>query len=66
MHVAIGEYDLGTDVFGDIDGVVVIPQAAAREVIERAVAKIEGENITRQELRNGATLRQVFDKYGVL
>ena len=56
----------GDIVFGDIDGVVVIPQAAAREVIERAVAKIEGENITRQELRNGATLRQVFDKYGVL
>jgi regulator of RNase E activity RraA len=56
----------GDIIFGDYDGVIVIPQAAAHEVIERAVEKVEGENITRQELRKGATLRQVYDKYGVL
>lgn len=56
----------GDVVFGDYDGVIVIPQDALRAVIERAVAKVEGENITREELRKGATLRQVFDKYGVL
>ena len=56
----------GDIIFGDIDGIVVIPKDAAREVIERAVAKVEGENITRDELKNGATLREVYDKYGVL
>lgn len=56
----------GDIVFGDVDGVIVIPGGAAREVIERAVAKVEGENATRAELRNGATLREVYDKYGVL
>ena len=56
----------GDIIFGDYDGVIVIPQAAAHEVIERAVEKVGGENITRQELRKGATLRQVYDKYGVL
>ena len=56
----------GDIIFGDYDGVIVIPKAAEREVIERAVEKVEGENITREELRNGATLREVFDKYGVL
>ncbi len=56
----------GDIIFGDLDGVIVIPQDAAREVIERALAKVEGENITREELRNGATLREVFEKYGVL
>ncbi len=56
----------GDIVFGDIDGVVVIPAAVAREVIERAMDKVQGENRTREELRNGATLREVYDKYGVL
>ncbi|HRJ42568.1 MAG: RraA family protein [Caldilineaceae bacterium] len=56
----------GDLIFGDYDGVVVIPKEALRAVVERAVAKVEGESITRAELRKGATLRQVFDKYGVL
>lgn len=56
----------GDIVFGDYDGVIVIPKDAAQEVIERAVAKVEGENITREELRNGATLGEVYAKYGVL
>ena len=56
----------GDVVFGDYDGVIVIPKEALREVVERAVAKVEGENITREELRKGLTLRDVFNKYGVL
>jgi 4-hydroxy-4-methyl-2-oxoglutarate aldolase len=56
----------GDIVFGDVDGVVVIPAQAAQEVIRRALEKVEGENITRDELRKGATLREVYDKYGVL
>ena len=56
----------GDIIFGDFDGVIVIPKEAAQDVIERAVNKVEGENITREELRNGATLREVYDKYGVL
>lgn len=56
----------GDIVFGDVDGVVVIPTQAAPDVIRRALDKVEGENITRDELRKGATLREVYAKYGVL
>ncbi|MBX3054272.1 MAG: RraA family protein [Caldilineaceae bacterium] len=56
----------GDVIFGDSDGVVVIPKDALRAVVEQAVAKVEGENITREELRKGLTLRDVFNKYGVL
>ena len=56
----------GDIVFGDFDGVVVIPSDVEREVLERAVQKVEGENITRDELREGAYLRDVYAKYGVL
>lgn len=50
----------------DHDGVIVIPSEPVQEVITCAVEKVEGENITREALRNGATLREVFDKYVVL
>ena len=56
----------GEIVFGDVDGVVVVPKAAEREVIARAVEKIEGESQTRQELLEGKKLRDVYDRYGVL
>ena len=56
----------GDIVFGDADGVVVIPQAVETQVIEAALEKVRGENRTRDALREGATLREVYDKYGIL
>ena len=56
----------GDVVFGDADGVVVIPQAVETKVIDTALEKVRGENQTREALREGATLREVYDKYGIL
>lgn len=56
----------GDIVFGDIDGVVIIPQAQAEKVIARARQKITSENNTRDELKKGLLLGEVYDKYGVL
>jgi len=56
----------GDIVFGDADGVVVIPLERAVEVIERARAKVSGENHTRAELEQGRLLGEVYKKYGVL
>ena len=56
----------GDIVFGDTDGVVVIPKAVEIDVLAAAFAKVAGENRTRDELRAGATLREVYDKYGIL
>ena len=56
----------GDIVFGDADGVVVIPQNVEKAVVEAALEKVRGENRTRNALREGATLREVFDKYGIL
>lgn len=56
----------GDLVFGDHDGVVVIPLAAAEDVIAKAVEKIGSENTTRDELRGGATLADVFRRHGTL
>ncbi|MFS0722473.1 RraA family protein [Paenibacillus sp. 1P07SE] len=56
----------GDVIFGDRDGVVVIPSARVREVFDIALDKATRENHTRDELLEGRTLREVYDKYGVL
>jgi len=56
----------GDIVFGDADGVVVIPQGRADEVLGRARQKVAGENHTREELAQGRLLGEVYKKYGVL
>jgi 4-hydroxy-4-methyl-2-oxoglutarate aldolase len=56
----------GDLVVGDYDGVVVVPAAIVSEVLESAMKKVTSENHTREELRRGASLREVYDKYGVL
>jgi regulator of RNase E activity RraA len=56
----------GDLVFGDVDGVVVVPQRSRRTVLARALEKVSSENVTRDELRAGATLKDVFGRHGVL
>lgn len=61
--VAVQPGDL---VFGDLDGVVVIPRAHEAEVIERALEKARGEKQVRKEIEAGMTSTQAFAKYGIL
>ncbi len=56
----------GDIIFADYDGVVVIPYAASEEVLRLATQKVQLENHTRAELEQGAYLRDVYEKYGVL
>lgn len=56
----------GDIIFGDRDGVVVIPQHLFDEVYDMAMNKATRENASRMELLDGKFLRDVYDKYGVL
>jgi regulator of RNase E activity RraA len=56
----------GDLVFGDADGVVVVPQAVEAAVLKAAFDKIHGEHHSMSELRAGSYLRDVYAKYGVL
>lgn len=56
----------GDLVFGDVDGVVVVPQDIVEEVIEKAFEKVQGESKVREELRSGAGVEATFKKYGIL
>ena len=56
----------GDFVFGDVDGVIVLPAELAERAIDAALTKIEGENRVRDAIRAGATLGEVYARYGVL
>jgi 4-hydroxy-4-methyl-2-oxoglutarate aldolase len=53
-------------VFADFDGIVVVPREVERDVLCLAHEKVGKENISRKELFEGETLREVYQKYGVL
>jgi regulator of RNase E activity RraA len=56
----------GDLVFGDADGVVVVPRAVEDEVVAAALAKVRGENETREALARGEKLADVFRRHGIL
>lgn len=56
----------GDVVFGDEDGVVVIPQGVVSQVVKTALDKVEAEDATRNALRDGMPFSEVFEKFGVL
>ncbi len=57
----------GDFIFGDLDGVVVIPQEIEDEVFKLAVEKASAENLVRKEIEeNGMSSTDAFTKYGVL
>jgi regulator of RNase E activity RraA len=61
VRVEAGDY-----VLGDVDGVVVVPQAVAGEAFRQALEKVTAEDRTREMLAAGRKLREVFDELGVL
>jgi len=56
----------GDLVFGDLDGVVVIPRDVEDEVIELAIQKATGEKVVRKAIEAGMSSTEVFRKYGIL
>jgi len=61
VRIAPGEL-----VFGDADGVVVVPRSIEDDVLRAALAKVEGEDRTRDALRRGEKLADVFARHGIL
>jgi regulator of RNase E activity RraA len=56
----------GDLVFGDVDGLVVIPREVEQEVVKRALDKVSGENQSRDALQRGEKLADVFRRLGIL
>jgi regulator of RNase E activity RraA len=58
--------DPGDLVFGDLDGVVIIPRRHESEVIRKALEKARGEKLVRKDIEGGMSSTAAFQKYGIL
>ena len=56
----------GDLIFGDMDGVLVIPKKDVEEVVVKALKKARGEKIVRREIENGMSSTEAFLKYKIL
>lgn len=56
----------GDIVFGDLDGVLVIPRKVEHEVLEKALEKAKTEKVVRKAVEAGMSSTAAFAKYGVL
>jgi regulator of RNase E activity RraA len=56
----------GDIVFGDMDGVLVIPQEAEENAISKALEKARTENKVREAIKNGMSTVEAFEKFGVM
>ena len=68
VSITIGEVliEPGDILFGDIDGVCVIPGAAAKEIFIKALEKARGEKTVRKAIESGMSASDAFGKYGIM
>ena len=56
----------GDIIFGDIDGVCVVPRTIEEEVMRRALEKARGEKLVKKAIEGGMSAREAFDTYGIM
>ena len=56
----------GDLLFGDVDGVLVIPREVADEVLVKSFEKAAGEKAVRKAIEGGMTATAAFAKFGIL
>lgn len=49
--------------FGDVDGVLVIPQEILPEAVEKVTELSRLERLSRDAFRKGANFREVYEKF---
>ena len=56
----------GDIIFGDIDGVLVIPREHEQEIIQKAYEKVKGENLVADAIRAGMPTVEAFATFGIM
>ena len=56
----------GDIVFGDLDGVCIVPQENEEDIIIKALEKAHGEKLVQKAIENGMSAVDSFKKYGIM
>jgi 4-hydroxy-4-methyl-2-oxoglutarate aldolase len=68
VPIRIGEVQIapGDVVFGDVDGVLIVPAGMLETVVGQALEKVRGENQVRQAFGEGMSAVEAFARYQVM
>jgi len=66
-NIKIGEVDIsnGDFVFGDLDGVVIIPSNEAQSTVDRVEEVMSTENLVRKAILEGVDPKEAYLTYGI-
>jgi len=53
-------------IFGDIDGVLLVPVEVENDVFTRALEKARGEKLVKKAIEKGSSAVEAFEKYGIM
>ena len=56
----------GDVIAGDVDGMLVISKVHVREIVRRALEKVEGEEDVRRAILQGERTEAVFARTGIM
>jgi regulator of RNase E activity RraA len=56
----------GDIIFGDRDGVVIVPKQVEDEIFTRALEKARGEKQVKKALQEGMSTMEAFEKFGIM
>lgn len=56
----------GDMVYGDLDGVLIVPKDAVNEAFAGAIEKARGEQLVKKALEAGMSTVDAFDKFGIM
>ncbi|TSE08308.1 RraA family protein [Aquimarina algiphila] len=62
-HIRINPGDI---VYGDRDGVLIIPKVVEKKAFEGAIEKARGEQLVKKALENGMSTVDAFNKFGIM
>lgn len=67
-NIEIGQVTIhnGDLIFGDMDGILVIPSEVEQEVLEQALEKASGEKKVRAAIESGMSATEAFRVFGIL
>ena len=68
LPIEIGAVSIcpGDLLFGDVDGVCVIPKAVENEVLAKAFEKVRGEQRVRKAIEDGMSAVEAFARWGIM
>jgi regulator of RNase E activity RraA len=68
VPIRIGKVEIapGDVVFGDLDGIIVVPARLIETVVEQALEKVRGEHLVRKAFQENMSAVEAFARYDVM